>query len=238
MTLKEQAAIAAAGLAESGMILGLGTGSTAAIMVRELGRRLREGEIRDIRGVPTSEATATLARAEGIALLTLEEAPALDLTIDGADEVDPAWNLVKGAGGSLLREKIVAQASRAEAIMIDASKLVARLGERMPLPIEVVPFGWSTHVEFLRELGADPVLRRTAAGDPFVTDEGNWTIDCHFREESGKRLLENPAALDATLSGRAGIIETGLFIDLATILVVARPSGVETLRRPARGLTE
>jgi ribose 5-phosphate isomerase A len=233
MTLKEQAAIAAAGLAESGMILGLGTGSTAALVVKELGRRVRDGELRDVRGVPTSEATARLARAEGLPLLTLEEAPALDLTIDGADEIDPAWNLVKGAGGSLLREKIVAQVSRAEAIVADDTKLVARLGGRMPLPLEVVPFGWNTHLSFLQELGGAPTLRRRADGAPFITDEGNWTIDCRFSDETGQRLLENPAALDELLRSRAGIIETGFFLGLATILVVARDSGVEVLRRDA-----
>lgn len=231
MTLKEQAAIAAAGLAESGMLLGLGTGSTAALVVKELGRRLRAGELRDIRGVPTSEATARLSRAEGIPLLNLEDAPVLDLTIDGADEIDPAWNLVKGAGGSLLREKIVAQISRAEAIVADDVKMVARLGDRMPLPLEVVPFGWNTHLDFLRGLGGDPVLRRNPDGRPFVTDEGNWTIDCRFSDEAGKRLMESPATLEAMLRSRAGIIETGFFLGLATILVVARESGVELLRR-------
>ena len=231
MTLKEQAVIAAAGLAQSGMLLGLGTGTTAALVVRELGRRLRDGEIRDIRAVPTSKATARLSRAEGIPLLTLEEAPVLDLSIDGADEIDPAWNLVKGAGGSLLREKIVAQVSRTEAIVADDVKMVARLGDRMPLPLEVVPFGWNTHLDFLRGLGGDPVLRRDASGAPFVTDEGNWTIDCRFSDQQGQRMLENPVALDEMLRSRAGIIETGFFLGLTTILVVARESGVEVLRR-------
>ena len=231
MTLKEQAAVAAAGLVESGMLLGLGTGSTAALVVKELGRRLRDGEIRDICGVPTSEATARLSHAEGIPLLTLDKAPALDLTIDGADEIDPAWNLVKGAGGSLLREKIVAQISRAEAIVADDGKMVARLGDRMPLPLEVVPFGWNTHLDFLRELGGDPVLRRSSDGAPCVTDEGNWTIDCRFSGETGRRMLESPAALDEILRSRAGIIETGFFLGLATILVIARGSGVDVLRR-------
>jgi ribose 5-phosphate isomerase A len=233
MTLKEQAGVAAAALAESGMLLGLGTGSTAAVVVAELGRRLRAGEIRDIRGVPTSEATARLARAEGIPLLSLGEVSGLDLTIDGADEVDPAWNLVKGAGGSLLREKIVAQVSRSEAIAVDDTKVVARLGERMPLPLEIVPFGWNTQLDFLRGLGADPALRRNADGTPFVTDEGHWTVDCRFGSQAGRQLLENPAALDRLLRARAGIIETGFFLGLATILVVARESGVEVLRRDA-----
>src|SRR5512140_3499216 len=133
MSLKEDAARAACDLIHSGMVLGLGTGSTAALIVREIGRRLRDGSLTDIRGVPTSEATARLARELKIPLLSLEEAPSLDLTLDGADEVDPAWNLITGGGGSLLREKIVAQASRVEAIVVDESKLVDRLGEKMPL---------------------------------------------------------------------------------------------------------
>lgn len=230
MDPKERAARAAVDLVQSGMILGLGTGSTATLIVREIGRRMRDGLLRDLRGVPTSEAIATVARDEGIPLLTLEEAPVLDLTLDGADEVDPAWNLIKGAGGSLLREKIVAQTSRVEAIVVDESKLVERLGQRMPLPIEVIAFGWNTHEHFLRALGGEPVLRRGTSGEPFVTDEGNFTLDVHFREPSAATGLEDPSRLDATLRSRAGVVETGLFIGLTTILVVGKPDGVEFSR--------
>jgi ribose 5-phosphate isomerase A len=235
MNPKEQAAMAAAGLVESGMLLGLGTGSTAAIVVREIGRRLRDGEIRDVRGVPTSEATTRLAREAGIPLITLEEVPQLDLTLDGADEVDPAWNLVKGAGGSLLREKIVAQVSRVEAIVVDESKLVSRLVEKMPLPVEVIPFGWSTHFDFFRSLGCEPELRRNADGSPFVTDEGNYTIDLRFKGRPRRGALTDPHRLERNLLERAGVVDTGLFLGLTSILVVGRTSGVEIQRKDETG---
>ncbi len=225
--LKEQAANAAADLVQSGMKLGLGTGSTAALIVRELGRRLRDGRLRDLSGVPTSEATASLAREEGIPLFELGDGMMLDLALDGADEVDPRWNLIKGAGGSLLREKIVAQSARVLAIVVDESKLVDQLGSRMPLPLEVVPFGWESHLPLLRALGGDPKLR--LAGDrPFITDEGNVTLDVAFH---GDTIARDPRALEQKLRARAGVVESGLFLDLTSILVVARTSGVETLRR-------
>ena len=242
MNLKEDAARAACDLVQSGMLLGLGTGSTATLVVREIGRRMREGKLRDLRGVPTSEAIARVAREEGIPLVSLEEAPNLDLTLDGADEVDPSWNLIKGIGGSLLREKIVAQATRCEAIVVDGAKLVQRLGERSPLPVEVIPFGWSSQLDYLRSLGGDPVLRRTADGHPFVTDEGNYTIDIRFGNPParagslggappGPVGLSDPPALDAALRRRAGIVETGLFLGLTAILVVASDQGTQVRRK-------
>lgn len=233
MSLKERAATAAAGLVEDGMILGLGTGSTAELVLREIAKRREGGALRRIRGVPTSEATARLAQELSIPLVGLEEVDAIDLTLDGADEVDPAWNLVKGAGGSLLREKIVAQISRVEAIVIDESKLVEHLGDRMPLPVEVVPFGWNTHLDFFRSLGGEPVLRRMKDGRPFLTDEGNYTVDVRFSGEPGRAVIGDPHRLDRELDSRTGIVETGLFLGLTSILVVARPGGVEVLRRGA-----
>lgn len=227
MNLKEQAAIAAADLVESGMRLGLGTGSTAVLIVRELGRRLREGRLRDLSGVPTSEATARVAREEGIPLFELTETTRLDLALDGADEVDPAWQLIKGAGGSLLREKIVAQAAALFAIVVDESKLVERLGSRMPLPLEVVPFGWASQLAPLRAIGGEPTLR-LANGSPFLTDEGNYTLDVRFPDD---RIAHDPHALHRELRARAGVVETGLFLDMTSILVVAKSSGVETRRR-------
>jgi ribose 5-phosphate isomerase A len=231
MEYKEQAARAAVNLVADGMLLGLGTGSTANLIVREIGRRLREGALKGIRGVPTSEATARVAREESIPLLGFGEAPVLDLTLDGADEVDPAWNLIKGAGGSLLREKIVAQASKAEAIVVEERKLVDRLGRSMPVPCEVIPFGWETHLDFLRALGGDPVLRLASDGHPFRTDEGNYTLDVFFRGPAGDAELADPRRLDSLLRSRAGIVETGLFLGLTTILVVGGPEGVDLLRR-------
>lgn len=233
MDLKEQAAIKAADLVQSGMVLGLGTGSTATLVVREIGRRLKDGRLKDLAGVPTSEAIARTAREESIPLLELDGTRQLDLTLDGADEVDPAWNLIKGLGGSLLREKITAQASRVEAIVVDESKLVEHLGQKKPLPIEVVPFGWQTHLAFFRSLGGDPQLRLQSDGTPFLTDEGNYTIDIGFQALEGSSPLDNPYDLQQTLRSRPGIIETGLFLRIASVLVVARPGGVEVLQRGA-----
>lgn len=226
--LKEQAAVAAADLVRSGMRLGLGTGSTAALIVRELGRRLAEGRLQDISGLPTSEATARIAVEVGVPLLDFTPSLRLDLTLDGADEVDPRWDLIKGAGGSLLREKIVAQASAVEAIVVDETKLVERLGSRMPLPLEVIPFGWMSHLESLTAMGGLPKLRLGADGSPFVTDEGNYTLDVTFGDPA---VWADPRALDAQLRRRAGVVETGLFLGLTKVLVVARASGVETLHR-------
>jgi ribose 5-phosphate isomerase A len=229
MGLKQRAAVAAADLVENGMVLGLGTGSTASLILRELGRRLAGGKLRGIRGVPTSQRTARLAEEVGIPLRSLEEVNEVELTLDGADEVDPEWNLIKGGGGSLLREKIVAQISRVEAIVVDESKLVQHLGERFALPLEVVPFGWKTHDAFLRSLGGEPELRRNPDESPSLTDEGNYTIDVRF---AGGELAK-PREIDAALRSRTGIIETGLFLGLTSTLVVARSDGVEVLR--ARG---
>ncbi|MBK8229260.1 MAG: ribose-5-phosphate isomerase RpiA [Candidatus Eisenbacteria bacterium] len=226
--LKEQAAVAAADLVRSGMRLGLGTGSTAALIVRELGRRLADGRLREIAGLPTSEATARIAAEVGVPLLDFTPDLRLDLTLDGADEVNPQWDLIKGAGGSLLREKIVAQASAVEAIVVDESKLVERLGSKMPLPLEVIPFGWMSHLEPLKSLGGQPVLRLRADGSPFITDEGNFTLDVTFADPA---VWAEPRALDTQLRRRAGVVETGLFLGLTSVLVVARSSGVETLHR-------
>jgi ribose 5-phosphate isomerase A len=229
---KLEAARRALELIESGMALGLGTGSTASLLVRELGDRLRDGSLTDLRCVPTSRATATLAEAEGLRLSTLEETPALDLTLDGADEVDPEWNLIKGGGGSLLREKIVAQASRQLAILVDDSKLVSRLGERWALPVEVIPFGWKTHAAHLEALGGKPTLRLGRDGAPFVTDEGNYTLDVDFSGAGPGRGLGDPVRLHREIRSRAGVVETGLFLGLATILVVGSKRGSRIEHRP------
>ena len=216
---KRQAGLAAAQLVESDMLIGLGTGSTAAFLVKALGERLERGEIHRVKGVPTSRATETLALEAGIPLETFETAgtcPPIDLTLDGADEVDPQWNLIKGGGGSLLREKIVAQASTRLAIMIDQSKLVDHLGAAFPLPIEVIPFGAATHQAHIRSLGGEAVLRRLPDGAPFVTDNGNWTYDVDF---SGNPI-DDPAALHQHLRARAGIVETGLFLRMTSTLIV------------------
>lgn len=226
MTLKEQAAMAGADLVKSGMALGLGTGSTATCLVREIGHRLREGSLEGIRGVPTSIRTARLAKEEGIPLVTLEESAPLDLTLDGADEVDPDWNLIKGGGGCLLREKIVAQASTKEVILVDQTKLVSRLGEASPLPVEVTPFGWQDHRRFFHTLGGDATLRLDPEGGTFLTDEGNFILDIRF---SDPQALVDLEGLNQKIRSRAGVIETGLFLGMTSILIVARSSGVEVL---------
>ena len=214
---KRRAAIEAAGRVESGTIVGLGTGSTAAFVVEEIARRLRTGEIARILGIPTSVATQRQAEGLGIPLSTLDEHPVVDLTIDGADEVDPDGQLIKGLGGALLREKMVATASRRMVIVVDASKLVDRLGTRAPLPVEVVTFASGVHAAAIRALGAEPELRRTPAGQPHRTDEGHVILDCRFANG-----IADPHAVQAALRSRPGVVETGLFLDLRPDVIVGR----------------
>ena len=223
--LRREAAGRAVELVRPGMVVGLGTGSTAVHATRFLGERLREGRVRDIFGVPTSDATAQVARQNGIPLTTLEEHPTLDLTIDGADEVDPALNLIKGLGGALLREKIVALASRHVLIVVDHTKRVARLGERAPVPVEVVRFGWNGAKAHLESLGARVVLRTGPGGGPFTTDEGHYVLDGHFGP------IADPFRLAAAIRSRAGVVEHGLFLAIATRVIVAAPGGIEELTR-------
>ncbi len=225
--LKRQAAERALEWIEDGMVLGLGTGSTVRHLLELLGERLRDGTLKRVTGVPTSRDTAERATALGIPLATLEQEPRLDLALDGADEVDPALDLIKGLGGALLWEKIVAAAADRLVILADDSKLVRRLGEKAPLPVEVVPFGWTTHLSFLDRLGAHAVLRVDAAGQPFVTDGGHHILDCHF--EGG---IPDPATLDEALHRRPGIVETGLFLGMAEAVVVAGEAGVRVVQRP------
>jgi len=213
---KALAARRAAEEVQQGMIVGLGTGSTAALLVTALGERVRQG-LR-FTGVPTSEATAKQARALGIALATLEEHPSLDLDIDGADEVDPKRDLTKGLGGALLREKIVAGAAKRLIIMVDESKLVSRLGEKTPVPVEVTPFGWTRTGNALRELGAEPVLRGGVTG-PFVTDGGNYVLDCRFPATTAL------AALAGAIKATVGVVEHGLFVGMRPTVVVGKADG-------------
>lgn len=214
---KRAAALKALGVVRSGMVLGLGTGSTARFAVEEIGRRLREGVLQNIVGVPTSVTTREQATALGIPLTTLEEHPSLDLTIDGADEVDPQGNLIKGHGNALLWEKIVAAASKQLVIVIDAAKLVPRLGATRALPVEVVRFGWKTHEPAIRELGAEPTLKRDAAGEPVRTDEGHYIIHCAF--PGG---IADPEAVERALKRRPGVVETGLFLGFHPEIIVGR----------------
>jgi len=224
---KRAAAERALPLIEQGMKLGLGTGSTAAIFVDLLAQRVREGL--DVIAVPTSEATRAQAERLGIRLTTLDADPILDLVVDGADEVDGALQLIKGGGGALLREKIVACASDRMVVIADASKKVTKLG-RYPLPVEVVRFGLEStrrHIAGVAgDLGLDGSieLRRGADGAPFVTDTGNLLLDCAFRE------IDDPEALADGLRVIPGVVEHGLFLGLADMAILAGPDGVEVLR--------
>lgn len=219
--LKRQSAEVAVAAVEDGMVIGLGTGSTAKIAVDLLGERVRTG-LRIV-GVPTSEQTASQARALGIPLGELADHPALDLTIDGADEVHTGTlDLIKGLGGALVREKIVAAASRRMIVIVDESKLVPQLGG-VRLPVEVVRFGWPATLRHLQRAGADGVLRERD-GAPFVTDNGNHIIDCRLD-------IADPAAVDATLNAIPGVVMSGLFIGIATRVIAGTPTGPRILDR-------
>jgi ribose 5-phosphate isomerase A len=224
--LKQAAAERAVEFVQSGMVVGLGTGSTAIFATRRIGALLRDGTLRDVTGFPTSKATADEARALGIPLLDDELPKAIDVTIDGADEVDPQLELIKGGGGALLREKIVAQASRREIIVVDESKLSPVLGTRWALPVEVIPFGWRSTARFIEGLGGRPVVRQDGHGAPFRTDQGNIILDCAFGP------IAQPVDLAAQLAGRAGIVEHGLFLGIATDLIIAAQGGVRHVTRP------
>ncbi len=223
-SLKKIAAAAAVDEIESGMIVGLGSGSTATLMVAELGRRLHIGQLTDIIAVPTSEKTAAQARALNIPLATLAEQPDIDLTIDGADEIDPQIDLIKGLGGSLLREKIVAASSARLIIIADQRKIVQKLGSQCPLPVEVIPFAEQPVTDFLRSLGAQPVVRQTE-GKVFITDEGNITLDCHFQQ------MPDAYPLAQQVLSRPGVVDHGFFLNMASMAIVATDSGVKKLIR-------
>ncbi len=198
------------------MIVGLGTGSTAWFAIERLAERIREESLR-IRCIPTSERSATLARELHIPLTGFGDVLHVDITIDGADEVDPAFNLIKGGGGALLREKFVASASATELIIVDESKLKERLGA-FPLPVEVTPFGWQLTRQRLRDLGCDARFRSSGNG-PFVTDNGNYILDCSFG------VIHNPPALERKIVGTCGVVECGIFSGLATRVIIGKSDG-------------
>jgi ribose 5-phosphate isomerase A len=219
---KQIAARAAANLVEAGSIVGLGSGSTSAHAVRFLAERVRDGL--KIVGIPTSQQTQHLAEQLGIPLVTLDEHPKIDIDIDGADEIDPQLNLIKGGGGAFLREKIVASVSRRFIVIGDSSKQVKRLG-KFPLPVEVVPFAQSLIKPQIEALGAKVSLRSYAYGNPYVTDEGHHVLDCTFGE------IPDPAALAEKLSHIPGVIEHGLFIGMAELALIGKDGKVVQLRR-------
>jgi ribose 5-phosphate isomerase A len=222
---KKEAAQAAAQLVQNGMIVGLGTGTTAAYLVSELGRRGAEEGLR-FTGVPTSERTAEQARSFGIPLATLADIKEIDLTIDGADEVQlGTLALIKGHGGALLREKIVASASKRMAVIVDETKLVKRLGGTLAVPVEVVPFGWEATARKLRAMGAGPELRPGVDDKPYVTDGGHYILDCAFGP------IADPQKVARELDETVGVVEHGLFLGLAKQVFVGGPGGVKILKQ-------
>lgn len=232
--LKSQAARQALAYIKSGMVLGLGSGSTSHIFVNLLGQAYQSGSLRDIWGVPTSQSTAKLAEKWGIPLVSLADKPFLDLAIDGADEVDPQLNLIKGLGKALLREKMVEVHARQFLVIVDESKLVKRLGTRGPLPIEMIQFEWRSSVSWLNSLGCRAELWRLENGEPAMTDNGNYLALCWFEHGSSKDKLTGIAdvyALARQLADRPGIVEHGLFLDMATRVIVAGHRGISTLER-------
>jgi ribose 5-phosphate isomerase A len=224
--LKRAAALRAIEEVEDGMVLGLGTGSTAAFVVEGLGARVADG-LRVV-GIPTSERTAAHARRLGISIATFAEYQRLDLTIDGADEVQlGSLDLIKGRGGALLREKIVAAASERLVIVVDQEKLVEQLGEHTPVPVEVTQFGWQATAVTLAKLGCVPERRYAVGEQPYVTDGGNFILDCRFGP------LADPAAVEKSIAMTVGTVESGLFVGRSSMVVVASLTGIEVLTPPA-----
>jgi len=226
-SLKHAAAVYAVRFVEPGTIVGLGTGSTAIHAVREIARLHDEGKLPGLRCFATSSEVAREAEDAGLPLIDDEGPAAIDLTIDGADEVDPQLNLIKGGGGALLHEKIVAQASKREIIIVDDSKMSPQLGTLYRLPVEVIPFGRAAQWRFLRDLGGNPELRTAPDGSPYTTDEGNYIYDCAFGP------IADPEELGAELHARSGIVEHGLFLGMADDVIVAGQNGLRHLRRDA-----
>ena len=221
--LKKAAALRAVRFIRSNMVVGLGHGSTAAFAIEKLAQLLLSGELSGIIAIPCSLDVERHAKRLGIPLTSLEEHPVIDLTIDGADEVDRRMNLIKGGGGALLREKVVACASQREIIIVDGSKLSAKLGTQFALPVEVVPFAWTIEKRFIEGLGAE--VSRRCRETPFLTDQGNYILDCRFPS------IDDAPQLARLLNDRAGIVEHGLFIDLATDLIVADENGAHHLTK-------
>ncbi|PIE81821.1 MAG: ribose 5-phosphate isomerase A [Chloroflexi bacterium] len=226
--LKREAGEKAAEYVVSGMVVGLGTGSTAVHAVRALGRMLANGRLQNVVGIPTSEETRREAERVGIPLTNFNETQVIDLTIDGADEIAPNFDLIKGLGSALLREKIVATASKEMIVVSDERKLVNKLGTRAPVPVEVIPFAQQPVAIYLQSLGARPVLRldKETGQKPVITDENNIILDCWF--DGG---LDNPLEMGQAMRSQPGVVEHGLFFNLATRAVVATSDGIQILER-------
>ncbi len=213
--MKAEVARVAAQQVESGMILGLGSGSTAAILIEELGKRWQSGDLTDIKGVPTSFQASVLAQQYGIPLITLNEIDHMDLAIDGADEVDPALNLIKGGGACQTREKLVDTRARRFVVVVDETKMSPALGTNFALPVEVLPDAYRQVQEALRDMGSDPVLRMAVRkAGPVVTDQGNLIIDAKFDQ------IDDPASLEPAINNIPGVLENGLFVGVASEVLV------------------
>ena len=224
---KKAAGQEAATLVRDGMTLGLGTGSTTAYALEAIGQRV-QGDGLDVRGVPTSFAAERLARRHGIPLTTLDDDPQLDLAIDGADEVDEALQLIKGRGGAHAREKVVATQAERFVVVADPTKEVNQLGTESPLPVEVLPMATTPVSQALRDRGATPELRLADAKDgPVVSDQGLWIVDAYFSDG-----IADPDALNQFLNARPGVLDHGLFLDIATDVIVGHPNGTTTHRTP------
>lgn len=223
MEAKQRAGEAALQYVRDGMVIGLGTGSTAKFFIQAVGSALRTGNLRNVRGVPTSVYSERLARESGLPVVTFSQIQDIDITVDGADEVTPDLMLIKGLGGALLREKLVAQNSKRLIIIVDQSKLVEKLGTHTALPVEVTPFGHEANARFLATLGCTPVLRRNPDSAIYLTDNGNYILDCKFP------VIADPRALDRKLADRAGVVESGLFLDMADAAIVADDNSVRTI---------
>ena len=221
--LKKAAGVRAIDFVYAGMLVGLGTGSTAEFAIEELSKRIRDGRLSNISCVPSSERTKDFAHSLGLHLVELDSARKIDVTIDGADEIDSDFNLIKGGGGALLREKILAQNSERNIIVADESKLSKRLGERFPVPVEVLEFALEAEKGYLESLGGDARLRLTRNGSPFLTDQGNFIVDWGFGE------ISDPSFFADRLSKRAGIVEHGLFVGIASDIIIGFAGGVEHL---------
>jgi ribose 5-phosphate isomerase A len=231
MNLKQQAANYAMSFVKSGMVLGLGTGSTTKYFIEKLGEKLNSGELHDIAGVPTSKGVAKLARMQGIPLVSLagvspgNAIPTLDLAVDGADEIDPNLNLIKGLGRALLREKIIESHANIFLVIADESKLVTRLGQG-PLPIEIVPYEAEVHIRWLNSLGCRAEVWLEEGGEPIITDNGNYLVRCWYTDG-----ISDPYKLARDLADRPGVVEHGLFLDMADLAIVAGLEGVQLKER-------
>lgn len=223
--VKERVALEAVKMVRDGTVVGLGTGSTAALAIAELGRRVREEGL-EIIGIPTSYGSAMIARENGIVISTLDDVSKIDIAIDGADEVDPRKNLIKGGGGAHTREKVVDGLADLFVVIVDDSKLVKHLGEKFPVPVEVLPFAVHPVMKKLQATGGDPVLRMGEKKDgPVITDQGNMIIDARFPE------IEEPKSLELELNGIPGVVENGLFVDLAHLVLVGTTERGEAIIR-------